>query len=170
MGKISLSGRVAEEQQPVKKNIILPVLTKKEWITFVSYSICLSTIGIFIGYLLFKDIKTINSLDILHNELNNKLQITSKQLNKIDDEDLYKVVMEKKGKKIEEIKEQLNDIEQFKIKQSNEVVQFVNNKKDELKKKEIIVEREAQMDLLLKNLQEIKEKIKIIKKIFPPQN
>ena len=141
MGKISLSGRVAEEQQPVKKNIILPVLTKKEWITFVSYSICLSTIGIFIGYLLFKDIKTINSLDILQNELNSKLQITSKQLNKIDDEDLYKVVMEKKGKKIEEIKEQLNDIEQFKIKQSNEVVQFVNNKKDELKKKEILYHR-----------------------------
>jgi len=141
MGKISLSGRVAEEQQPVKKNIILPVLTKKEWITFVSYSICLSTIGIFIGYLLFKDIKTINSLDILQNELNSKLQITSKQLNKIDDEDLYKVVMEKKGKKIEEIKEQLNDIEQFKTKQSNEVVQFINNKKDELKKKEILYHR-----------------------------
>ena len=49
--------------------------------------------------------------------------------------------MEKKGKKIEEIKEQLNDIEQFKIKQSNEVVQFVNNKKDELKKKEILYHR-----------------------------
>jgi hypothetical protein len=101
----------------------------------------LPTIGIFIGYLLFKDIKTINSLDILQNELNSKLQITSKQLNKIDDEDLYKVVMEKKGKKIEEIKEQLNDIEQFKTKQSNEVVQFINNKKDELKKKEILYHR-----------------------------
>jgi hypothetical protein len=49
--------------------------------------------------------------------------------------------MEKKGKKIEELKEQLNDIEQFKIKQSNEVVQFVNNKKDELKKKEILYHR-----------------------------
>jgi hypothetical protein len=49
--------------------------------------------------------------------------------------------MEKKGKKIEEIKEQLNDIEQFKTKQSNEVVQFINNKKDELKKKEILYHR-----------------------------
>ncbi len=141
MGKVSLSNKIVEEPLPVKKKIMLPILTKREWIIFVSYSICLPTIGIFIGYLLFKDIKTINSLDILHNELNVKLQTTSKQLNKIDDEDLYKVVMEKKGKKIEEIKEQLNDIEQFKIKQSNEVVQFVNNKKDELKKKEILYHR-----------------------------
>jgi len=141
MGKVSLSNKIAEEPPPVKKKIMLPVLTKKEWITFISYSICLPTIGIFIGYLLFKDIKTDNSLNILQNELNVKLQTTSKQLNKIDDEDLYKVVMEKKGKKIEELKEQLNDIEQFKIKQSNEVVQFVNNKKDELKKKEILYHR-----------------------------
>ncbi len=58
MGKVSLSNKIVEEPLPVKKKIMLPVLTKREWITFVSYSICLPTIGIFIGYLLFKRYNT----------------------------------------------------------------------------------------------------------------
>ena len=38
MGKVSLSNKIAEEPPPVKKKIMLPVLTKKEWITFISYT------------------------------------------------------------------------------------------------------------------------------------
>jgi len=49
--------------------------------------------------------------------------------------------MEKKGKKIEQIKEQIELINQFKLKQSNEVQSFILNKKDELKQKEILYHR-----------------------------
>jgi hypothetical protein len=86
-------------------------------------------------------ISILDPLNKIEADLKYKLSQTSKQLDKIEDEDLYKVVMEKKGKKIEQIKEQLELINQFKITQSNELQSFILNKKDELKKKEILYHR-----------------------------
>lgn len=140
MGKVSLSNKIQEQQPTPKKNLFLN-LTKKEWIVLSSYSITLITLGFVIGLVLFYNPKVTDPLDQLQSELNNKLTQSSKQLDKIQDEDLYKVVMEKKGKKIEQLKEQIESINQFKLKLSNEVQSFILNKKDELKQKEILYHR-----------------------------
>ena len=143
MGKISLSNQVTKEsvKEETVKRKLLPSLSKKEWIILSSTSFVLISIGIIIGFFIFNKPNTVDSLTILQTDLNNKLIATSKQLDKIEDEDLYKVVMEKKGKKIEQIKEQIELINQFKLKQSNEVQSFILNKKDELKQKEILYHR-----------------------------
>ena len=143
MGKISLSNQVIKEsvKEETVKRKLLPSLSKKEWIILSSTSFVLISIGIIIGFFIFNKPNTVDPLTILQTDLNNKLIATSKQLDKIEDEDLYKVVMEKKGKKIEQIKEQLESINQFKLKQSNEVQSFILIKKDELKQKEILYYR-----------------------------
>jgi len=143
MGRISLSNQVIKEsvKEETVKRKLLPSLSKKEWIILLSTSFVLISIGIIIGFFIFNKPNTVDSLTILQTDLNNKLIATSKQLDKIEDEDLYKVVMEKKGKKIEQIKEQIELINQFKLKQSNEVQSFILNKKDELKQKEILYHR-----------------------------
>lgn len=143
MGKISLSNQVIKEsvKEETVKRKLLPSLSKKEWIILSSTSFVLISIGIIIGFFIFNKPNTVDPLTILQTDLNNKLIVTSKQLDKIEDEDLYKVVMEKKGKKIEQIKEQIELINQFKLKQSNEVQSFILNKKDELKQKEILYHR-----------------------------
>lgn len=86
-------------------------------------------------------ISTVDPLIQLENDLNDKLTFASKQMDKIEDDDLYKVVMEAKGKKIELIKEQLKDIETFRSNHINSINVYYNNKKDELKKKEILYHR-----------------------------
>ena len=143
MGKISLSNQIVNEsvKEETVKRKLLPSLSKKEWIILSSTSFVLISIGIIIGFFIFNKPNTVDPLTILQTDLNNKLIATSKQLDKIEDEDLYKVVMEKKGKKIEQIKEQIELINQFKLKQSNEVQSFILNKKDELKQKEILYHR-----------------------------
>ena len=143
MGKISLSNQVIKEsvKEETVKRKLLPSLSKKEWIILSSTSFVLISIGIIIGFFIFNKPNTVDPLTILQTDLNNKLIVTSKQLDKIEDEDLYQVVMEKKGKKIEQIKEQIELINQFKLKQSNEVQSFILNKKDELKQKEILYHR-----------------------------
>lgn len=141
MGKISMSNQVLNETVTKTKPKLLPSLNKKEWVILSSTSSILISLGIIIGFFIFNKPTIIEPLTILQNDLNNKLITTSKQLDKIEDEDLYKVVMEKKGKKIEQIKEQIESINQFKIKQSNEVQSFILNKKDELKQKEILYHR-----------------------------
>ena len=143
MGRISLSNQVIKEsvKEETVKRKLLPSLSKKEWIILSSTSFVLISIGIIIGFFIFNKPNTVDPLTILQTDLNNKLIVTSKQLDKIEDEDLYKVVMEKKGKKIEQIKEQIELINQFKLKQSNEVQSFILNKKDELKQKEILYYR-----------------------------
>jgi len=143
MGKISLSNQVTKEsvKEETVKRKLLPSLSKKEWIILLSTSFVLISVGIIIGFFIFNKPNTVDPLTILQTDLNNKLIVTSKQLDKIEDEDLYKVVMEKKGKKIEQIKEQIELINQFKLKQSNEVQSFILNKKDELKQKEILYHR-----------------------------
>ena len=143
MGKISLSNQIVNEsvKEETVKRKLLPSLSKKEWIILSSTSFVLISIGIIIGFFIFNKPNTVDPLTILQTDLNNKLIVTSKQLDKIEDEDLYKVVMEKKGKKIEQIKEQIELINQFKLKQSNEVQSFILNKKDELKQKEILYHR-----------------------------
>jgi len=143
MGRISLSNQVTKEsvKEETVKRKLLPSLSKKEWIILSSTSFVLISIGIIIGFFIFNKPNTVDPLTILQTDLNNKLIVTSKQLDKIEDEDLYKVVMEKKGKKIEQIKEQIELINQFKLKQSNEVQSFILNKKDELKQKEILYHR-----------------------------
>lgn len=143
MGRISLSNQVTKEsvKEETVKRKLLPSLSKKEWIILLSTSFVLISVGIIIGFFIFNKPNTVDPLTILQIDLNNKLIATSKQLDKIEDEDLYKVVMEKKGKKIEQIKEQIELINQFKLKQSNEVQSFILNKKDELKQKEILYHR-----------------------------
>lgn len=143
MGKVSLSNQIVNEsvKEETVKRKLLPSLSKKEWIILSSTSFVLISIGIIIGFFIFNKPNTVDPLTILQTDLNNKLIATSKQLDKIEDEDLYKVVMEKKGKKIEQIKEQIELINQFKLKQSNEVQSFILNKKDELKQKEILYHR-----------------------------
>ena len=143
MGKISIANQIVNEsvKEETVKRKLLPSLSKKEWIILSSTSFVLISIGIIIGFFIFNKPNTVDPLTILQTDLNNKLIVTSKQLDKIEDEDLYKVVMEKKGKKIEQIKEQIELINQFKLKQSNEVQSFILNKKDELKQKEILYHR-----------------------------
>lgn len=141
MGKISIVNQVTKETVTQTKPKLLPSLNKKEWITLLSTSFVLISFGIIIGFFIFNKPTITDPLTLLQNDLNNKLISTSKQLDKIQDEDLYKVVMEKKGKKIEQIKEQIELVNQFKLKQSNEVQSFILNKKDELKQKEILYHR-----------------------------
>ena len=141
MGKISIVNQVTKETVTQTKPKLLPSLNKKEWITLLSTSFVLISFGIIIGFFIFNKPTITDPLTLLQNDLNNKLISTSKQLDKIQDEDLYKVVMEKKGKKIEQIKEQLELVNQFKLKQSNEVQSFILIKKDELKQKEILYYR-----------------------------
>ena len=143
MGKVSLSNQIVNEsvKEETVKRKLLPSLSKKEWIILSSTSFVLISIGIIIGFFIFNKPNTVDPLTILQTDLNNKLIVTSKQLDKIEDEDLYKVVMEKKGKKIEQIKEQIELRNQFKLKQSNEVQSFILIKKDELKQKEILYYR-----------------------------
>ena len=151
MGKVSLSGQVQEqivtEQQSQSK--LLPQLTKKEWTAVLTAVFIVLLIGFSLGYIVnikrLNDvsniISTVDPLIQLENDLNDKLTFASKQMDKIEDDDLYKVVMEAKGKKIESIKEQLKDIETFRSNHINSINVYYTNKKDELKKKEILYHR-----------------------------
>ena len=151
MGKISLTGKVQEqivtEQQDKSK--LLPGLTKKEWTAVLTAVFTVLLVGFSLGYVVnikrLNDvsniISTVDPLIQLENDLNDKLTFASKQMDKIEDDDLYKVVMEAKGKKIELIKEQLKDIETFRSNHINSINVYYNNKKDELKKKEILYHR-----------------------------
>ena len=151
MGKVSLSGQVQEqivtEQQSQSK--LLPQLTKKEWTAVLTAVFIVLLVGFSLGYVVnikrLNDvsniISTVDPLIQLENDLNDKLTFASKQMDKIEDDDLYKVVMEAKGKKIELIKEQLKDIETFRSNNINSINVYYTNKKDELKKKEILYHR-----------------------------
>jgi hypothetical protein len=132
----------------VKSNL-LPELTKKEWISVLTAVFIVFSVGFSLGFVV--NIKRVNDLSnvisivdpliTIEKDLNDKLKLASKQLDKIDDDDLYKVVMEAKGKKIETIKEQLKDIELFRSNHINSITVYYNNKKDELKKNEILYHR-----------------------------
>ena len=151
MGKVSLTGKVQEqivtEQQDKSK--LLPQLTKKEWTAVLTAVFIILLVGFSLGYIVnikrLNDvsniISTVDPLIQLEKDLNDKLTFASKQMDKIEDDDLYKVVMEAKGKKIESIKEQLKDIETFRSNHINSINVYYNNKKDELKKKEILYHR-----------------------------
>ena len=151
MGKVSLTGKVQEqivaEQQDKSK--LLPQLTKKEWTAVLTAVFIVLLVGFSLGYVVnikrLNDvsniISTVDPLIQLENDLNDKLTFASKQMDKIEDDDLYKVVMEAKGKKIESIKEQLKDIETFRSNHINSINVYYTNKKDELKKKEILYHR-----------------------------
>ena len=90
---------------------------------------------------LSKIVSIVDPLITIEKDLNDKLKVAAKQLDKIDDDDLYKVVMEAKSKKMEIIKEQLKDIETFRSNHINSITVYYNNKKDELKNKEILYHR-----------------------------
>ena len=151
MGKVSLSGKVQEqiiaEQQSQSK--LLPGLTKKEWTAVLTAVFIVLLVGFSMGYVVnikrLNDvsniISTVDPLIQLEKDLNDKLTFASKQMDKIEDDDLNKVVMEAKGKKIESIKEQLKDIETFRSNHINSINVYYTNKKDELKKKEILYHR-----------------------------
>ena len=151
MGKVSLGSKVQEQtvtEQQVKSKL-LPELTKKEWTSVLTAVFIVLLVGFSLGYIVnikrLNDvsniISTVDPLIQLENDLNDKLTFASKQMDKIEDDDLYKVVMEAKGKKIELIKEQLKDIETFRSNHINSINVYYNNKKDELKKKEILYHR-----------------------------
>ena len=132
----------------VKSNL-LPELTRKEWISVLTAVFIVFSVGFSLGFVV--NIKRVNDLSnvisivdpliTIEKDLNDKLKLASKQLDKIDDDDLYKVVMEAKGKKIQIIKEQLKDIETFRSNHINSITVYYNNKKDELKKNEILYHR-----------------------------
>ena len=160
MGKVSLnipqptpvtpSTPVTPVKTPhqVKSNL-LPELTRKEWISVLTAVFIVFSVGFSLGFVV--NIKRVNDLSnvisivdpliTIEKDLNDKLKLASKQLDKIDDEDLYKVVMEAKGKKIQIIKEQMKDIETFRSNHINSITVYYNNKKDELKNKEILYHR-----------------------------
>ena len=151
MGKVSLGSKVQEQtvtEQQVKSKL-LPELTKKEWTSVLTAVFIVLLVGFSLGYVVnikrLNDvsniISTVDPLIQLENDLNDKLTFASKQMDKIEDDDLYKVVMEAKGKKIELIKEQLKDIETFRSNNINSINVYYTNKKDELKKKEILYHR-----------------------------
>lgn len=151
MGKVSLGSKTQEqiiaEQRSQSK--LLPQLTKKEWSAVLTAVFIILLVGFSLGYVVnikrLNDvsniISTVDPLIQLEKDLNDKLTFASKQMDKIEDDDLYKVVMEAKGKKIESIKEQLKDIETFRSNHINSINVYYNNKKDELKKKEILYHR-----------------------------
>jgi hypothetical protein len=151
MGKVSLSGKVQEQivTDQQDKSKLLPQLTKKEWSAVLTAVFIILLVGFSLGYIVnikrLNDvsniISTVDPLIQLEKDLNDKLTFASKQMDKIEDDDLYKVVMEAKGKKIESIKEQLKDIETFRSNHINSINVYYNNKKDELKKKEILYHR-----------------------------
>jgi hypothetical protein len=149
MGKVSLS-----IPQPVKtpiqvKSNLLPELTRKEWISVLTAVFIVLSVGFSLGFV--TNVKRVNDLSnivsivdpliTIEKDLNDKLKLAAKQLDKIDDDDLYKVVMEAKSKKMEIIKEQLKDIETFRSNHINSITVYYNNKKDELKNKEILYHR-----------------------------
>ena len=160
MGKVSLSApqptpvTPSTPVTPVKtphqvKSNLLPELTRKEWISVLTAVFIVFSVGFSLGFVV--NIKRVNDLSNvisivdplikIEKDLNDKLKLASKQLDKIDDDDLYKVVMEAKGKKIQIIKEQLKDIETFRSNHINSITVYYNNKKDELKKNEILYHR-----------------------------
>ena len=160
MGKVSLSApqptpvTPSTPVTPIKtphqvKSNLLPELTRKEWISVLTAVFIVFSVGFSLGFVV--NIKRVNDLSnvisivdpliIIEKDLNDKLKLASKQLDKIDDDDLYKVVMEAKGKKIQIIKEQLKDIEIFRSNHINSITVYYNNKKDELKNKEILYHR-----------------------------
>ena len=154
MGKISLSGKVQE--QPVQpeptfqnKQKVLPSLNKKEWATVSSGIFIIFFVGFCFGFIFnTKRIRDISDkiaisdpLVQLEEDLNNKLILSSKQLVKIEDDDLYKLYIDVKGKKIDAIKEQLKDIKTFRSNHINAINLYYNSKKDELKQKEILYHR-----------------------------
>ena len=149
MGKVSLSApQLVKTPIQVKSNL-LPELTRKEWISVLTAVFIVFSVGFSLGFVV--NIKRVNDLSNvisivdplikIEKDLNDKLKLASKQLDKIDDDDLYKVVMEAKGKKIQTIKEQLKDIETFRSNHINSITVYYNNKKDELKNKEILYHR-----------------------------
>ena len=160
MGKVSLSApqptpvtpstpvTPIKTQHQVKSNL-LPELTRKEWISVLTAVFIVFSVGFSLGFVvnikrandLSNVISIVDPLITIEKDLNDKLKLASKQLDKIDDDDLYKVVMEAKGKKIQIIKEQLKDIETFRSNHINSITVYYNNKKDELKKNEILYHR-----------------------------
>jgi hypothetical protein len=132
----------------VKSNL-LSELTRKEWISVLTAVFIVLSVGFSLGFVV--NIKRVNDVSnivsivdpliTIEKDLNDKLKLAAKQLDKIDDDDLYKVVMEAKSKKIEIIKEQLKDIETFRSNHINSITVYYNNKKDELKNKEILYHR-----------------------------
>jgi len=149
MGKVSLS-IPQQVKTPIQvKSNLLPELTRKEWISVLTAVFIVLLVGFSLGFV--TNVKRVNDLSnivsivdpliTIEKDLNDKLKIAAKQLDKIDDDDLYKVVMEAKSKKMEIIKEQLKDIETFRSNHINSITVYYNNKKDELKNKEILYHR-----------------------------
>ena len=160
MGKVSLSApqptpvTPSTPVTPIKtphqvKSNLLPELTRKEWISVLTAVFIVFSIGFSLGFVvnikrihnLSNVISIVDPLIKIEKDLNDKLKLASKQLDKIDADDLYKVVMESKGKKIQIIKEHLKDIELFRSNHINSITVYYNNKKDELKKNEILYHR-----------------------------
>ena len=164
MGKVSLSipqPAPVTPSTPIKtprsipvtpiqvKSNLLPELTRKEWISVLTAVFIVLSVGFSLGFV--TNVKRVNDVSnivsivdpliTIEKDLNDKLKIAAKQLDKIDDDDLYKVVMEAKSKKMEIIKEQLKDIETFRSNHINSITVYYNNKKDELKNKEILYHR-----------------------------
>jgi hypothetical protein len=124
-------------------------LNKKELIVIVSTVFVIFFVGFCFGFILDgkrvrmlkQTIYKVDPMFHLEQDLQDKLKETTKILNKIDDEDLKKVLLERKSTKIQLIKEQLIDIQKFRSNNISIVNLYYENKKNELKQKEILYYR-----------------------------
>lgn len=147
MGKFSFTTPPPPQPQEETKNN--SKLNKKELIVIISTIFVIFFVGFCFGFILDgkrvrilkETIYKVDPMFHLEQDLENKLNETTKILSKIDDEDLRKVLMERKTKKIQLIKEQLLDVQKFRSNNISIVNLYYENKKNELKQKEILYYR-----------------------------
>lgn len=147
MGKFSFTTPPPPQPQEETKNN--SKLNKKELIVIISTIFVIFFVGFCFGFILDgkrvrilkETIYKVDPMFHLEQDLENKLNEITKILTKIDDEDLRKVLMERKTKKIQLIKEQLLDVQKFRSNNISIVNLYYENKKNELKQKEILYYR-----------------------------
>ena len=150
MGRFSFTSQNKEPEpkntEPMNDQSQTSKLNRKELIIIISTVFTILFVGFCFGFIMDgKRVKTlkqtiynIDPLFHLEQDLQDKLNETTKILNKIDDEDLRKVLMERKANKIQLIKDQLQDIQKFRSNNIGIVKLYYDNKKNELKQKEIL--------------------------------
>lgn len=129
-------------QSPLKR------LSNKEILILIGVISSLLIAGWLPTYLVYKskitkleqNIEVLDPLNKIEVELNHKLDKLEKDL-KIDDDDLYKILMTLRNDRKIKILNQLEQIQVFKSKQNILTFEFFNLKKEELKQKELLYHR-----------------------------
>lgn len=154
MGKIFVGGKefnpppaVPNESLPTK-NTDIRKLTKKEVIILISMILLLCSIGWLPTHIIYKSkiskleqkIELLDPLNKIEKDLRNKLDKLEQDL-KIDDDDLYKILTQLRNKRKLEILNELEQIQLFKSNQNIINFDFFNDKKQQLKQKELLYHR-----------------------------